>query len=52
MTHLTGKVVRHARGAGIGAFARLLDAAGVKLGLASRRGDDLGLEDVVAGSCA
>ena len=34
---------------GIGAaIARSLDGAGVRLGLASRSGDDLGLADVVA----
>jgi NADP-dependent 3-hydroxy acid dehydrogenase YdfG len=37
---------------GIGAaLARQLHARGVKLGLASRRGDDLGLEGVVAQRC-
>ena len=37
---------------GIGAaLARMLHARGVKLGLASRSGDDLGLSDVVAESC-
>jgi 3-oxoacyl-[acyl-carrier protein] reductase len=37
---------------GIGrAVAQLLAAAGVRLGLASRSGDDLGLEDVVARPC-
>jgi NADP-dependent 3-hydroxy acid dehydrogenase YdfG len=37
---------------GIGAaLARLLHARGVKLGLASRRGDDLGLAGVVAQRC-
>jgi NADP-dependent 3-hydroxy acid dehydrogenase YdfG len=37
---------------GIGAaVARMLNARGVKLGLASRSGDDLGLTDVVAEPC-
>ena len=37
---------------GIGAaLARMLHARGVKLGLASRRGDDLGLDGVVAQPC-
>ena len=37
---------------GIGAaLARMLHERGVKLGLASRRGDDLGLDGVVAQSC-
>ena len=37
---------------GIGAaVARALAAEGVKLGLASRSGDDLGLEDAVAAPC-
>ena len=37
---------------GIGAaLARMLDARGVKLGLASRRGDDLGLAGAVAEPC-
>ncbi len=52
MTTLTGKVaVITGASRGIGAaLARLLDQHGVKLGLASRRGDDLGL-DVVAHPC-
>jgi NAD(P)-dependent dehydrogenase (short-subunit alcohol dehydrogenase family) len=38
--------------AGIGAaVARSLSAEGVKLGLASRRGDDLGLDDAVGLTC-
>jgi 3-oxoacyl-[acyl-carrier protein] reductase len=37
---------------GIGAaVARMLHERGVSLGLASRSGDDLGLEDVVAQPC-
>ena len=37
---------------GIGAaVARMLDERGVNLGLASRRGDDLGLENAVAHAC-
>ncbi len=37
---------------GIGAaLARMLDDRGVNLGLASRSGDDLGLDDVVAQAC-
>ena len=37
---------------GIGAaVARLLHQRGVRLGLASRRGDDLGLDGVVARAC-
>jgi len=52
MTTLTGKVaVITGASRGIGAaLARLLDKQGVKLGLASRRGDDLGL-DAVAQRC-
>jgi NADP-dependent 3-hydroxy acid dehydrogenase YdfG len=38
------------RGIGAG-IARALDAAGVKLGLASRSGDDLGIADAVAQPC-
>jgi 3-oxoacyl-[acyl-carrier protein] reductase len=50
---LTGKVAFvTGTSSGIGAaVARRLARAGVRLGLASRRGDDLGLEDVVAGAC-
>jgi 3-oxoacyl-[acyl-carrier protein] reductase len=53
MTSLEGKVaiVTGASG-GIGAaVARQLSEAGVKLGLASRTGDDLGLADAVALPC-
>ena len=52
MTTLTGKVaVITGASRGIGAaLARLLDKQGVKLGLASRRGNDLGL-DAVAQRC-
>src|SRR6266542_168782 len=52
MTTLTGKVaVITGASRGIGAaLAQLLDEQGVKLGLASRRGDDLGL-DAVAQPC-
>ena len=52
MTTLTGKVaVITGASRGIGAaLAQLLDEQGVKLGLASRRGDDLGL-DAVAQTC-
>jgi NAD(P)-dependent dehydrogenase (short-subunit alcohol dehydrogenase family) len=48
MTTLTGKVaVITGASRGIGAaLAHLLDEQGVKLGLASRRGDDLGLDAV------
>ena len=53
MTSLEGKVaVITGASRGIGAaVARLLDAQGVKLGLASRSGDDLGLGGVVAQAC-
>jgi NADP-dependent 3-hydroxy acid dehydrogenase YdfG len=53
MTDLSGKVAFiTGASAGIGAtVARRLHDAGVRLGLASRRGDDLGLDDVVAASC-
>jgi 2-keto-3-deoxy-L-fuconate dehydrogenase len=52
MTTLKGKVALIAgTSLGIGAaLARLLDEPGVRLGLASRRGDDLGL-DAVAQPC-
>jgi NADP-dependent 3-hydroxy acid dehydrogenase YdfG len=53
MTSLNGKVafVTGASG-GIGAaVARSLSAAGVKVGLASRRGDDLGLPDSIGVAC-
>ena len=52
MTTLTGKVALiTGASSGIGAaLARALDGHGVKLGLASRRGDDLGL-DAVAQPC-
>jgi NADP-dependent 3-hydroxy acid dehydrogenase YdfG len=50
MTTLEGKVaVVTGASRGIGAaVARALDAAGAKLGLASRSGDDLGIPDAVA----
>jgi NADP-dependent 3-hydroxy acid dehydrogenase YdfG len=53
MSSLEGKVA-FITGAsrGIGAsVARMLDAQGVKLGLASRSGDDLGIADAVAREC-
>jgi 3-oxoacyl-[acyl-carrier protein] reductase len=53
MSSLEGKVA-FITGAsrGIGAsVARMLDAQGVKLGLASRSGDDLGIADAVAQPC-
>jgi NADP-dependent 3-hydroxy acid dehydrogenase YdfG len=53
MSSLEGKVA-FITGAsrGIGAsVARMLDADGVKLGLASRSGDDLGIADAVAQPC-
>jgi NADP-dependent 3-hydroxy acid dehydrogenase YdfG len=50
---LTGKTaVITGAGGGIGAaIARMLHERGVKLGLVSRSGDDLGLDDVVAARC-
>ena len=50
---LKGKVALVTGGSGgIGAaVARSLDSQGVKLALASRSGDDLGIPDVVAGPC-
>ncbi|MBD0289852.1 MAG: SDR family oxidoreductase [Thermoleophilia bacterium] len=53
MEGLNGKVAFvTGASAGIGAaVARRLDAAGAKLGLASRRGTNLGIEDAVAGPC-
>jgi NADP-dependent 3-hydroxy acid dehydrogenase YdfG len=50
---LTGRVAFvTGASAGIGAAVALrLAGAGVRLGLASRRGDDLGIEDAVAGLC-
>jgi NADP-dependent 3-hydroxy acid dehydrogenase YdfG len=53
MTELEGKVAfitGASRGIGA-AVASLLDAEGVKLGLASRSGDDLGIGDAVGVSC-
>ncbi|HYZ78859.1 MAG TPA: SDR family oxidoreductase [Gaiellaceae bacterium] len=51
--NLDGKVaVITGASRGIGAaVARALDGEGVKLGLASRSGDDLGLDDAVAAPC-
>ena len=53
MSSLEGKVaVVTGASRGIGAsVARMLDAQGVKLGLASRSGDDLGIADAVAQPC-
>jgi len=53
MTGLTGKVaVVTGASKGIGAaVARTLASEGVRLGLASRSGDDLGLDEVVARPC-
>jgi NADP-dependent 3-hydroxy acid dehydrogenase YdfG len=53
MTALEGKVgIVTGASAGIGrAVARALDEQGVKLGLASRRGDDLGIDGAVAQPC-
>ena len=53
MTELEGRVAfitGASRGIGA-AVARMLDAEGVKLGLASRSGDDLGIGDAVGVSC-
>ena len=53
MTSLEGKtavITGASRGIGA-ALAHLLHARGVNLGLASRRGDDLGLDRTVARSC-
>src|SRR2546421_3972728 len=53
MTRLEGKVamvIGGSRGIGV-AVARGLAEAGVRLGLASRSGDDLGLDDAVAQPC-
>lgn len=53
MSVLTGKtavITGASRGIGA-AIARMLHERGVNLGLASRSGDDLGLENVVAQSC-
>jgi NADP-dependent 3-hydroxy acid dehydrogenase YdfG len=53
MAKLEGKVaVVTGASRGIGAaVARALDEQGVRLGLASRRGDDLGIDDAVAQPC-
>src|SRR5438552_62909 len=53
MTRLEGKVaIVTGASRGIGAaVARALAEAGVRLGLASRSGDDLGLDDAVAQPC-
>jgi NADP-dependent 3-hydroxy acid dehydrogenase YdfG len=53
MSSLEGKVALvtgASRGIGA-AVARVLNARGVRLGLASRSGDDLGIEDAVAAAC-
>jgi NADP-dependent 3-hydroxy acid dehydrogenase YdfG len=53
MTDLRGRVaVVTGASSGVGAaVARALDKAGVRLGLISRRGDDLGLSEALARSC-